>query len=132
MISLIRMLRDWALAPEASPTSADMLSEASSASASEWAEIWHDGSRDIPRSVEAQKLVRRGVPPQMRAEIWRRCADAMNHPREMAQPAPGYYEALLARAQEQARDLAHCARPPDARRAAAQHAATRRQNHCRA
>ena len=114
MLTLIRMLRDWGWnAPEAAPPSADSdMPSTGQASASEWAELWRDGTTGIPRCEKAQKLVRRGVPPLMRAEVWRRCADAVNHPQQMTQPAAGYYETLLARASEQASPLVttSCAR----------------------
>lgn len=101
MLALIRKLRDWAWDVQEEPLSDDTSPEGtvtSSASATEWAEVWRDASCGIPRSAEAQRLVRRGVPPLMRAEVWRRCADTVNFPHQMMQQTPGYYAALLERA----------------------------------
>jgi len=102
MLSLIRMLREWAWEPPEAAVDCSLSPDAVPATpyASEWAEVWQQGSLGIPRGAKAQWLVRHGVPPLMRAEVWRRCADSLNYP-EPTMEAQLDYSTLLGRAQEQ-------------------------------
>ena len=105
MLSLIRRLRDWTWEAHEPATSAcdsqlDVLDgSVGSCSPDAWEQLCQDNPHRFPRSEATQRLVRRGVPAHMRAEVWRRCVDACNHP-HFDTPPSGYYSQLLSRSDQ--------------------------------